>query len=543
MTSSLFNPSLMTKSNTLPANGVDLIVFLSKIMPKTSEKAPIQLIATPLTDALVHVKKANNNAKKKKNDDSAAGARAGGGVTINYSHTEQVLALRKNEMFKMFNCPVHTLVIGGVYHFKGVTLNGYVAEVDSMDPVSGLPCKIQQVRYSLEIAQIFPTNRQSISDLVGHINFSRRSIDRTVDIFNPDSLEPYDLDYTKNKALVMKLMPYSQLPNESDWFPNQPNETIMARFPLSSFLEFEYIDKENPTTPPANVISGKSNSSLQLFVNQRDSNGEDLRILVCTKVYSESIMPLQCPHWSMFAKGLVPHLTGQIIGTIHREKTTTVQNYDKTLFPGGALFMYNQFVFNVRETIKAAIQSKVFGIKVDAELAAALVDKFYVTASPATAPSSSSSSAVVATSGSGGSGAVPQQYLFWVNALNLCSYGRKLNHDQIIALGESCDFYCISTNRWKASDIARFDQSKSQVKDVMPWIMDKENALNEESPIIVYVYCALKDEAAADAMKISLEETIRKTNLSIKQTLIAAAAAVSAPKRAKTQASAATATD
>jgi hypothetical protein len=102
----------------------------------------------------------------------------------------------------------------------------------------------------------------------------------------------------------------------------------------------------------------------------------------------------------------------------------------------------------------------------------------------------------------------------WSNALNLCTRSKKTTEDQLVALGDVLDYFCISTNIWNPPKVKALTTASEE--EQFAAITDQYNSAIPGAPIIVYVYAAFKDDGGDQG----IEQLLLERKVSLKQRLI-----------------------
>ena len=417
--SSSFKVPPMSKLNRVPAEGVHIPVLFTMVKSTVNEKNPAKspppkVFGIPLmTREVVY--------RPRKNE------------TVDYSDpsTKAVIeAFSRNQMFKMFNCRVDSLVQGGFYMLRGVTLSRYTNDQGN-------------VIYSNEIAQIVEIGRMDIHALLRQQPFSTYTIRVPEDFFDPEQVDPNahsassttsdggeaadgvgNGEWEGNHVVALELIASSTLPTnvEEEWFPNQPNATLYARLPDTESMTFTYAPDQLAPNKFQDIISGTNGSKLYLWANQRDEKGEDTKVCIKTRIYHESIRFLQCQDWATMGPMLSPHLSGYLVGTLNRQGLMKDFMFDSTMF-AGTVFAYLQLIADLQQTLQRAsdpTSPHQCAWKLSASAAQRVLGEYMKQHKPSIAPP-------------------PAALLKWVNAANLCMFNRPGFFDDA-----KFDYYVVS---------------------------------------------------------------------------------------------------
>ncbi len=464
-----FSAYAAPKLNSLPPMGVEVIVLLTKVVAGDSLKSPAKVLGIPLTNAELKVK-----PKKAKNGEAVLPTVP----VVGPPYTETIVAFSKNEYFKMFNCPIATLVVGGIYRLQGVTLSAWDSEVDGQ--------KIK--RYTAEIARIVATSKVHIADCVASCPLEQRRFRSERDFYDADSGLPFDTtNYDLNVALCLELQPYASLPETVDmeWFPGQPDNTLYTRLPLLDMRDlahFQYLpDKDNHPEVKLNTLAGTSGSNLQFWTVQ-NINGEKTKVCVYSRFYQESIETLQLSDWVTFGPLLVPHMQGLLVGSISRDKTVNEAFWDKDNFDG-AVFMYTQFHPNLREMLISSTKPGPyqFGFKVSPALAQKFIERRQIKPNA-------------------------NQTQIWGNAINLCLYNKQIN---LATCADKADCFILTNHDLKPRTMTEIMNNETELFNQL---VNQENyPKNVEIKMEIFI-CA-KDPT------VDMESLLRSGKQSAKQNL------------------------
>jgi hypothetical protein len=491
----MFRTTPVPKLNHVPENGVSIAVMLTKIKvvaSKTGKQAPTHLWAIPLNSKIVQA-----GEKKKKKDAAPDSPETDTGCP---KYEETISAFNRNEQFKMFNCPISSLSVGGIYRFTGVTLNAW----DREHPES----KVRSVSWTPDVAQVIPDPTFNLTEAIHATPFAQRSIIPEVDFFNPLSDVPYSVEWDLNKGVCFELTPFAQLTqfDPNVWFPGQLNETIVARLPESDCIEYMHQPDTNKPEIVLNSMGGLNKTYLQIFVNQKDAFGSDTRICLYTKIFQEAISFIQLRNWKILGPKIVPHLSGYLVGTMSREKTKENYSCDLEKF-SGAVFAYCQFSLNLRKTLESASKPGRYQccLKISVKVAKALVAKYLDR----------------------------DMYYFpvqWSNALNLCAYLKDVNLD---TLEDACSFYVVANYPWTPKNVASLLASSDD--DLIKELTDAQNFTDPNVCVEVFV-TSLDDtpiEQVIQNRKISVREKLFKASNPAAAVVTIDLAALNAVKKPK----------
>ena len=391
---SSFKVPVAPKLNPVPAVGVHIPVLFTAVKTSVNEKNPLKsppakVFGIPLLTCEVRLRPKKDEVVDYDNDPSTKST---------------IQALSRNCMFKMFNCRTGSLVPGGFYMFRGVTLSKFIAETGA-------------VLYSYEVAQIVEIGRFNLQDLMQRVPFSVYSIRVPEDFYNPEVIEPEHADvdnsdyWVENHVLTMNLLPSSTLPENAQeaWFPGQALSTVYARFPDVDAMDFTYAPDSQQPDKVQESITGKNQNKLYLWVNQIDMQGVETKICVKTRIYCESIRMLQCQDWVTMGPLLAHHLCGHLIGSLNRQGLVKDFQYEAELF-AGTVFAYLQLSADLQRTLHLASQPTSphqCGWKVSANAAQRILAEYMKTAQKTlTGPPP------------------PLALLKWANAANLVYFAR-----------------------------------------------------------------------------------------------------------------------
>lgn len=372
MTDNQFKSQVNSKKPPPPAHGVDIIGIVltaEQPLPKTSQyPPPANLRVIPIEDAVVQFifeqpKGRPGQPAPAKRDPLP-------------NTSEQIHAFQKGLKFKWKkNDPISTIHLGGIYKMTGVVMECWDRDEETKLE-DGTVTVERKVSYSYMINRMFPVVGDSLAAILSRTPFEKLRINPEVDFYNPFSKVPFSTSWEDSRALIVDVKPFATLPGslKVEWFPDQPNNTLYARFPAVDTLEF--LNTVEKTVSP--VIQGTGKANFQLYACQKE-NDEVTPVSIVTRLYDDTALAVQMPKWDLTGPFMIPHLAGQMIGTTSRQESQSAYMPDSEYFSkGGFIYAYLKLIPDFRAMLTSACEPTPYrcGYKLKASLAVKFLENF-----------------------------------------------------------------------------------------------------------------------------------------------------------------------
>jgi len=481
------------KINPVPSNGVNMMVFLTKIVPGQPAKkdpkktTPVTMYGIPLQTATLQCKIPSEKMMMEKPD-----------ITFD-KHTETIEAMCGQRRFRMFNCPISKLSVGNVVLFTGLTLTKYewVEEMGENEAYDGAEkVKEKHTMYTPDVARVQTIKKQTLNSIIENIPFEKRCFIPEQDFCDPESDIPYEITYEGNHAITMHLLPYSKTnvlleygsSSSSSSYPPAPPSYLVATLTecvhgdASQFLYVPEKDGEKPSL----TLGGPTKEMLQLIVVQTnmDPKRAPLRLCVYTRLYEECIRTFQVSDWLALGPILAPHICGTLIGTLNRQKTKdVVLSFNRDLFQS-AVMMFSQLNISFYDTFESAcMQGNRYqcGIKTQSR---ALLEKILM--DPKLSPPSNR--------------CINSDSLIGYDGVNLSLFEKPFNvlFPLTMKPNDILQFYIITNGNLKRPEWEALSKEKDD-KIIFDKLIDPDNYTGRT--MIINVYCAVYNGMILDALK------------------------------------------
>lgn len=387
-------------------------------------------------------------------------------------------AFGESIIVKSYNIP-STLEKGDICLAKGVTFGAY------RDPQSEYDSAMISVDVPAFV-EITPT--VSISKFMSTETFTSCSLLKT----DLHLKVGYDPKGKSRKVFIAELVPMRNV--DTNLYEYQPPGTLLARFAdfKPKGTNMYYINKAKVKFMALMGYDNDKVGDLDVYVRQRDMNGEDLTVLVRTRIFIESLKRFQLPIdpggkfiWIDLGPGLTPFISGTVIFTVDPKETEKMLLKDEFEYADGVLYTNTFVELNVAKTVKGA------GFKFSPAHARQFMDH------PVIRKRSFLPSATLAIGGA--------------NAVNLLTC--PMDKAQQFLDNPHVEFYVVTNHGMQEVDLFSFNEldEDQRLKCLLGDVIGRASArYTDELDIVGALYAVVKDGTNLDITQVLEEEAVQK---------------------------------